>query len=142
MSTRRALLAKLHIARKELGLDESTYRAVLERVTGEESAAQLDDTQIVRVLEDLKSRGWIPKVRADKPRTSSTPHVRKIWALWNDMCRAGIPRTPTRAALRAFVETQTGVADPEWLTPEQASAVTEALKAWQRRELAKAAPKE
>lgn len=31
---RRALIAKIKIAQKELGLDDVTYRAVLERVTG------------------------------------------------------------------------------------------------------------
>lgn len=37
-SFRSPLLAKIHIARKDLGLDEDTYRAVLIRITGKRSA--------------------------------------------------------------------------------------------------------
>ena len=37
---RRALIAKIKIAQKELGLDDATYRAVLERVTGKRSCTE------------------------------------------------------------------------------------------------------
>ncbi|ELK67425.1 TPA: phage protein GemA/Gp16 family protein, partial [Neisseria meningitidis] len=39
---RRALIAKIKIAQKELGLDDGTYRAVLERVTDKRSCADMD----------------------------------------------------------------------------------------------------
>ena len=35
-------LAQIHIAKKELGLDDDTYRDVLERVTRQRSSAGLD----------------------------------------------------------------------------------------------------
>lgn len=129
--SRRALIAKVHVAKKQLGLDEETYRAILERVTGRRSAAQLDDRELMKVLADFRLHGWVPASSA--PKRSDSPHVRKAWAIWGDMCRAGIPREPTRAALRAFVARMTGVTDPEWLSPEQANVVVEGLKAWQRR---------
>lgn len=132
----RGALARLHIAKKEAGLDDETYRDLLERVTGQRTAAGLSDAQIGRVLDELRGLGWKPRPSA-KP--SGAPHVRKVWALWADLCRAGIPREPTRAALRSFVERQVGVADPEWLNPTQANHITEALKAWRRR--AQGAPK-
>lgn len=40
---RRALLAAVHCARRDLGLNEDTYRSVLERVTGSPSASRLTD---------------------------------------------------------------------------------------------------
>lgn len=43
MNTRRADLAKIHIAKKQLGLDDETYRAMLFEVAGVSSSADLDD---------------------------------------------------------------------------------------------------
>lgn len=133
---RRALLAAVHCARRDLGLDEETYRAVLERVTGSSSASRLTDGELARVLDTFREQGWkSPRSDERRAKASGSPHVRKLWAIWTEMCAARIPREPTRAALRAFVERMTDVSDPEWLTPTQTNVVVEALKAWQRREL-------
>ncbi len=146
--SRNPLLAKVHIARKELGLDEDSYRAILERVTGNSSAAGLTDRQLDAVLGEFKRLGWTPPgagTGASRYRAASgTAHVRKVFALWSDMCRQGIPETPTRAGLLAFVRRMTktdqrpdGLDDPEWLLPAEANQVVEGLKAWRRRALAK-----
>lgn len=128
---RRGLLAMVHIARKDLGLDEDSYRDMLEAVAGVRSASELDDAALLRVVENCKRLGWVP--RAPKERRSDAPQVRMIWALWHEMSAAGIVRSPTSAGLRAFVRSQTGVSDPEWLSPEQAGLIIEALKAWRAR---------
>ena len=127
----RKLLAKIHIARKDMRLEEEDYRAILERLTGKRSAADLSVPQLEAVLDHLASLGWKPPVRPFKK--SGKPHVRKIYAIWKAMCGAGIPESPTREALHAFVLRQTKVANPEWLSPEQANQVTEGLKAWEAR---------
>lgn len=129
---RRAMLAKVHLAKKELCLDDEVYRSVLERVTGHRSAASLSDRQLDQALREFRRLGWTP-AEAQPRQRSQHPEVRKIWALWGDMCRSGCVREPTPAALRSFVERMTHVADPEWLTVEQARLVIEALKAWSRR---------
>ena len=52
---RRADLAAIHvIAGKQLRLDEDTYRALLERVAGVRSAADLDVRGRIKVLEELR----------------------------------------------------------------------------------------
>lgn len=129
--SRRTMLACVHIARKDLGLDEEAYREVVSRVSSGRcsSAGDLTERELERMIASFKSRGW----RGGRPQRSGSPHVRKIWALWGDMCRKGLVREPTRKALRAFVVRMTDVADPEWLTPAQAGVVIEALKAWQAR---------
>ena len=53
---RRALIAKIKIAQKELGLDDVTYRAVLERVTGKRSCTECSIPELERVVEDLVDR--------------------------------------------------------------------------------------
>jgi phage gp16-like protein len=135
---RRALLATVHIAKKELGLGDDAYRDVLRRVTRRASAGELSARELVAVIEELRRLGWQPKTPLGRNRRSGNPHVRKVWAVWGDICRAGAARSPTRAALRAFVERMTGLTDPEWLSPEQANQVVEGLKAWQRRHAGKA----
>lgn len=133
MSADRRLLAKLHCAKRDLALDDDTYRDVLERVTGKRSAAELGDAGVIQVLEELRRRGWTPPAKST--RASDKPDVRKVWALWGQMVRDGIAHGG-RDGLRTFVKRMTNVEDPEWLTSEQARTVIESLKSWRARELA------
>lgn len=123
---RRKLLARVAIARKQLALHDDSYRALLARVTGHESAKAASDAQLLAVIAEFERLGLKPYRKA-----SEKPHVRKIFALWASM--RGLVQHPSRDALRAFVQRQTGVADPEWLSPDQANKVTEGLKAWRKR---------
>lgn len=107
----RAALAAIHIARKELGLSEDEYRAVLVRVTGKNSSAAMSDAEHGRVLEEFKRLGW--KGRSERRRPPSRdPQVRKVFALWGALARAGTVRNGSRVALRAFTKRMTGVEDP------------------------------
>lgn len=133
---RRALLARLHIARKEMGLSDEAYRDILRRVARAESAADIADAGIVRVLDEMKRLGWKP--RSGRP-TSAVPHVRKIYAIWKDV-RGLLDGKAGDAELRAFVRRQTksaatpdGVSAPEFCTAEQANRVIEGLKGWLER---------
>lgn len=113
MVLRRKLLAKVHIAKKELALDDELYRAVVERVTGASSSRDLNLGQLDALIAEFRRLGWKPKT-ARGQRPSGKPQVRLIWRLWIEMGRAG-------------------VADPEWLNDEAASTIVHALKQWQRR---------
>lgn len=132
--SRRALLAKVHIARKELALEEADYRALLVRVAGGESAAGLDAGGLEAVVAEMKRLGWKPP--AGKP-VSPKRHVRHVYALWGELARKGALADGSRAALTAFVRRQTGVGSPEWLTATDASKVAEGLKAMLKRSEAK-----
>lgn len=50
---RRADLARIHMLAAQLKLEDDTYRALLERVTGQRSAAQLDLAQRRAVIAEL-----------------------------------------------------------------------------------------
>lgn len=126
MSARRGLIARVHVARKELALAEESYRAILLRVAGQDSAAAIDDGGLRRVIAEFERLGLKPHRRA-----SGKEHVRKVWALWGSM--RALVTDPSREALRSFVRRQTGVADPEWLDGAQANKVIEGLKAWRKR---------
>jgi phage gp16-like protein len=95
---RAAELAQIHIAKKELGLDDDTYRDMLFTVARVRSSADLDFTGRKRVLAHLKSRGFnvrpSTKYLVDRPKNMDDadrgPSLKKIEALLAD---AGRPWT-------------------------------------------------
>jgi phage gp16-like protein len=57
---RRALLAKIHIAAKQLGMRAADYRALLMGEFGIPSAGDLSVEEMERLVEHLAARGWRP----------------------------------------------------------------------------------
>lgn len=132
-----SMIAKIHVAKKQLGLAELDYRALLQRVTGQASAKGCTVEQLDAVIRELKALGFRP---TGAPAGFAQPHVRLIYALWKEAGRLGAIESPTKAAERAFVGRQTQTPDlpegrdaPEFLAPAEASKVSEALKAMIRR---------
>ncbi len=64
-SVRRADLSRIHIAKKEAGLDDESYREVLRGVTGKSSAAEMSFRERFQVLQALEKLG--AKSAAKKP---------------------------------------------------------------------------
>jgi phage gp16-like protein len=126
--SRNPLIAKLHIAKKQLGLDDASYRAVLMAATGKASSRDMREHELVAVMEAFKKQGF----RATTPATKEgrKPYVTKIYALWGDLQRRGTLADPSMKALGSFIHRQTGMHRAEWLSPEDANKVTEGLKAW------------
>lgn len=136
-------LAKIHIARKELGLDEATYRAILGRVTGQTSAAGLGDDQLDAVLDDFKAKGWKPRAIAGgkaAPRPAGArrpaadhPAAGKARALWISLHQLGAVHDPRETALEAFARRQLGVERLQWADQGLVYKLIEALKAMAER---------
>lgn len=58
----------IQIARRQLGMEDDTYRALLERVAGVSSSTKLTPRQIGRVLAELERLGWQSTGKAaDRP---------------------------------------------------------------------------
>jgi hypothetical protein len=136
---RRAMIAKIHIAKKALGLDDDSYRAVLTRVTGQSSSANCREPQLVAVLGEFKRLGWEGPTEQAAGRKA---HVRLIWAIWGDLKLLLVDADDD--TLRGFVRRQThsqknpeGISDPEWLAPEEATKVIHGLRGWLDRARAK-----
>ncbi|WP_034112602.1 gp16 family protein [Pseudomonas sp. UBA4034] len=74
MNRRNLQLSKIHIAKKDLGLDDDTYRALLQRVAGVTSSKDITPMQAVAVLAEFKRLGWEQK---SKPLTKgrAVPNV-------------------------------------------------------------------
>lgn len=88
---RNAQLAKIHIAKKDLGMDDDAYREMLISVAGVESAGKLSATGMARVLAHLEQCGWRPAGKTNKHgrkphnlgtgRNSRSAQLKKIEAL-------------------------------------------------------------
>ena len=58
---RKTELAKIHVAKQQMKLDEDTYRALLARITGKDSAADLTAPERNAVLNEFYRLGWSAK---------------------------------------------------------------------------------
>lgn len=130
---RRARLSKVHIAKKELALDDETYRALIGRLfSGKTSAADLSDPQLDALLEEFKRLGFkapkkAPK-RAGKRPMADSAEAMKLRALWLSLYHLGAVRDPREEALAAYVKRTTRVAALQWLRDADGMKAIEGLK--------------
>lgn len=137
LSGRNRLLSAIHAAKRRLGLDDDTYRDMLERLTGERSAKALNEKDLHEVLSHLNGAGAKGFYAGRPVRAAGGPNaplVRKIRALWLSLYHLGAVEDARESALLAFVERQTGKQAMEFLKPAEHNLVIEALKAWAARE--------
>ena len=129
---KRKMVAKVHIARKDLAIEDTAYRALLERVTGKDSCKAMTNAQLGRVLEEFKRLGWSekPRKRAGSRPMATTEQAGKIRALWLSLYHLAEVRDPSEDALAGYVKRMAGVADLRWLTPRKADAVIKGLRGW------------
>lgn len=137
--SRNSLLAKVHIAKKALGMEEEAYRDLLEATTGKRSAGALSVRQLVQVVEVMRKRGWSdedPRPARRKPKARTAPDCRplldKVGALLAD---SGRPWAYATAMLRRMY----GVTKLEWAKPEHLRGIIAALTKDAQRQARRAA---
>ncbi|MCM0018525.1 MAG: regulatory protein GemA [Tagaea sp.] len=130
----------IQTGRRALALEDDSYRALLERLTGKRSAADLDASQRAIVIEEFRRLGF-DRVRSKaKPKRMGTrapadsPIARKARALWLSLWQLGAVRDPAENALASFVKRVAKIDALDWLDGRQARAVIEALNDWCERE--------
>lgn len=135
MPPSRADLAKIHIAKKELGLTDEAYRGILRVQFKKDSAAKLTPSQAFALIRHMQGLGWKPQRQAKLPGLSvpDDGQSKKILALWITLHRAGKVRNGSDQALMAFVKRQTGIAHLQWCSKADKNKVIEALKIWDER---------
>ncbi|APV88270.1 gp16 family protein [Salmonella enterica] len=124
---RTQLMKVIHVARRELRLDETTYRQLLKTHCGSESLRAMSDAQLARIFAVMKRQGF--KVTSKEP-PAYDKQAAMIRALWLELATSGEVRDGSSAALNKFVSRQTNIARLEWLNNQQASQVIEQLKKW------------
>ncbi len=128
---RRSELARIHIGKAQLGLEDDTYRAMLWSVARVHSARDLDAAGRRAVLNHLRARGF-RELRPRSPRhgrphnTDQSPLLRKIEALLADA------RRPWSYA-DAMAQRMFGVDRVTFCSPDQQRRLVAALSMDQRR---------
>lgn len=138
-SRRKKLVAKVKIGQKQLGLDDDTYRDLLETVTGKRSASKLKVWELENVVKRLTEAGFKPSgpKRAGTRKQADDNQSKKIRSLWIQLHNAKKVRDPSEKALINWVKGQfknsKGIEVIQWLSVYQKSQLIESLKQWLNR---------
>jgi phage gp16-like protein len=148
---REQALVLVHVARKDLSIDEDAWRDLLRQQFHVASSKDLDIYGLHRLIEHLKKCGFkvrhavsqAAKSRRGAPARSRPLHgaaqerpgeSAKIRALWLFLhAPLGLVRDPSEKALMAYVQRLTGVEALQWLDGNQTYRVIETLKKWAER---------
>lgn len=121
-------IALLHVARRDLGLTDDDYRAILTRFGGVASASELNLVGFERVIGELTRLGfhstWSRRTfghRAGMASTSQVELIRKLWAEYR-----GKPDEP---GLNVWLERFYKVSALRFVDASTAAKVLPALKA-------------
>lgn len=128
-NSRRALLAKVHIAKKALGLQDDDYRAIIVRVTGKCSAGDLSIAQLEALLAEFERLGFQPVRSIRRAPRATHATAQKARALWISLFQLGAIADPSDSALEAFAKRQLKVDRLQWADQSRAYPLIEALKA-------------
>lgn len=123
------LIGMIHLAKKQLGMDDVTYREFLGCIIGKTSLKGTSERQQWSVMEELKKRGFIPLKVHKGEALVDDPQASKIRWLWLTMADYGIVRDRSEKALDNYVRRITGDS-LKFATVKQLQLVIESLKRW------------
>jgi phage gp16-like protein len=104
--TANIVLKTIHVACRDLGMDNDTRRDLQVLVTGKDSLKAMTPAEHLAVLEALKQRGFRPSAgRASRThrRPATRGDIRFCHVLWGKLVRAGVVDLPGAAGLNAFI---------------------------------------
>lgn len=126
-------VALVQVARKQLGLSDEAYRAVLLEHGGVTGSKLLDARGFDAVMTRFAQLGFVSRrtAEAGRPRVQrATPgQVQLIRHLWIDLTVTG-----TEQGLCRWLTKHWGIASVQFLTPQKAGQVIGAMRAWQARD--------
>lgn len=136
-NARRATLIKLiHVAKRELRMDEPTYRTLLLSAGKQESLSSMDIPAMDAVLERMKRDGFKVRPKAGDRTLAINPGASKARALWLFLHALGEVRDPSEKAIAAYVARIAKVDDLRWARGRnRMELVIETLKKWAMRVL-------
>lgn len=125
--SRRALTAQVHIAKKDLAMDDEAYRAMLRELYGTESSGSLSFPNLMHLVAHFEKLGWVPK-RNPSPRNNIAKLCKRIWAQCYSLGRP-VPDYGDAIAKQMF-----GIDKVVWCNAEQLRGITTALAKQQTKE--------
>ena len=131
---RRAMTAKIHVAKKQLQLADDDYRQILIDEAGHASAADCSDAELEKVIRRFEALGFKPIAKAGAAtRPAQHPVARKARALWISLYHLGAVDKPSEQALEAFAKRQLKCDRLVWANQSHGYKLIEALKAMAQR---------
>ena len=146
--TKPKLIQLIHIAKHKLGIDEVTYRMILQNETGKNSCKAMTINELMRVYDHFEQAGFKRTAKRHRSPASQKAKVKhnialKIRALWIEMYKAGVIRDGSEDALNSFVRNVVNpilqqqdkplVLNVQSLDYKLGTIVLERLKKWQQR---------
>ncbi|MEW6350730.1 MAG: regulatory protein GemA [Thermodesulfobacteriota bacterium] len=141
----RKTLAKIHIARKDLCLDEDQYRDLLERITGVRTAREIRPDQLMALQREFRRIGWqgyllrreeVPPLRyedlgSSRPNRPNPRQLRMLEAMFKNI--RGYADINPDQAFRGFLQKRFGVSDARFLDLGQFEKALKAVREMQAR---------
>lgn len=119
----------LRVAKQQVGLTDEDYRAILVRLSGQDSAKGLDRKSFAKVMAHFEFLGFkstsAKKDASRRPGMASTAQLRKIEVLWAEFTDG----TGDETSLRHWMENHRHGHGPKWLEKDGAQRVIAALSA-------------
>lgn len=132
-NARQRLIKLIHVGRRELGMDEPTYRTMLRTIGKAESTTNMAVPALMAVLERMKAAGFtIRPKNGDRPMAVN-PEAKKVRALWLFLHALGEVRDPSESALAVYVKRIAKVDDLRWARGDKVEVLIETLKKWAMR---------
>lgn len=129
----------IHVACRDLGLDEDTRHELQARVTGKASLSDMTERDLRLVVDELKAKGWTPAAKKTGKgfrNFASRGDIRFCHVLWGKLVREGAVQVTGATGLNAFIrqrfETSWGAVPidiDQMRDHKQIATVIEALKA-------------
>ncbi len=117
--------AIIHVAKQRCGLDDESYRDLLQRVAGVRSASDLDQLDYKQVMAEFARLGFTPRHRSSRagteaPAIDREPQIKKVGALLTEM---GLPWAYADGMAKQMFK----VAAVNWLDADQLQKLIAAL---------------
>lgn len=150
---RKIELAKIHIAKKSLHLDDGTYQQIIREIGGASSGSSGDLSADGRrkVIAHFVESGWKPESKGDGhaqihggPRNAfmaTVKQIKYIRYLWIRLADNDVVKQCEESGLRAWIQSNSkhldtrniGYSAPEFLPRGAARELIESLKKWAER---------
>lgn len=124
--------ARIHIGKARLGMDDDTYRAFLQRLTGKSSSKDMTTAQRALVLAEMTRLGAFKDAR--RPLTRQQ---RACIAKWYDLRIIGAIVSKDKSSLNRYVKKFLGKWNVADLTDEETNKLYNMLEGWLSDERAK-----
>jgi phage gp16-like protein len=130
---RSQLVQLIHVAKRDLGMDDATYRTMLRTAGNADSTKSMSISNLERVLEQAKRAGFKVRSKAGDRRQDTRPEAQKVRALWLFLHELDVVKVPTEAALASYVKRIAYVDDLHWADSRAMARLIETMKKWAMR---------